>query len=58
MFLIKEWPGSQRSQHVDGEGFIQHGSQKEELQGSGYPVAVPRTFCLNQWAKAFAAKAS
>lgn len=58
MFLIEEWPGSQRSQHVDGEGFIQHGSRKEKLQESEHPIAVPQTFCLNQWAKAFAAEAS
>lgn len=58
MFLIEEWPGSQRSQHVDGEGFIQQGSRKERLQESGHPIAGPQTFCLNQWAKAFAAEAS
>lgn len=55
MFLIEEWPGSQRSQHVDGERFIQ---RKERLQESGHPIAGPQTFCLNQWAKAFAAEAS
>lgn len=34
------------------------GSRKERLQESGHPIAGPQTFCLNQWAKAFAAEAS